>query len=434
MIHREEILKRMKKRIIKIIIIITLITIIDITDIHGIKTVYAYEESQDKINNIKIAVVENDVEVDSSSTTQNNKMNVDTSTIDEQKELFGISDFVKESQKYSGDFFKDIDLTETLSQAITGQVDNNTIYKKILNLFGTEVRSSITTLISILIIIVIHSILKSISDSLEDDSISKIIYYVQYILIVTIIMSNFGQVIELVKDTARNLVGFMNALIPILIVLMTYTGTAITSSLVQPVLLFMINFIGNIIQSILIPVVLVITVLAIISKISERTQIVKITKFMKSSVTWFLGIMLTLFVGILSLEGTLTSSVDGITAKTTKAAVSSLIPVVGKILGDTVDSVLGCGVILKNAVGVVGVIVIIGICVVPIIKLGTLSIIYNLASGIIEPIADEKIVKLLEEMGGIFKLLFGIICALSVMLIIGVTLVVKISNSGMMYR
>ncbi len=405
----------MKRKIINIIIIIILITIIDITNM---KTVYA--------------IVENDVEVD--STTQNNKINIDTSTIDEQKELFGISDFVKESQKYSGDFFKDIDLTDTLSQAISGKIDNNTIYKKILSLFGTEVRSSITTLISILIIIVIHSILKSISDSLEDDSISKIIYYVQYILIVTIIMSNFGQVIELVKETARNLVGFMNSLIPILIVLMTYTGTAITSSLVQPVLLFMINFIGNIIQNILIPVVLVVTVLAIISKISERTQIVKITMFMKSSVTWFLGIILTLFVGILSLEGTLTSSVDGITAKTTKAAVSSLIPVVGKILGDTVDSVLGCGVILKNAVGVVGVIIIIGICVVPIIKLGTLSIIYNLASGIIEPIADEKIVKLLEEMGGIFKLLFGIICALSVMLIIGITLVVKISNSGMMYR
>lgn len=419
----------MKRKIINIIIIILLITIIDITNT---KTVYAYKENIDTINNIKIAIVENDVEVD--STTQNNKMNIDTSTIDEQKELFGISDFVKESQKYSGDFFKDIDLTDTLSQAISGKIDNNTIYKKILSLFGTEVRSSITTLISILIIIVIHSILKSISDSLEDDSISKIIYYVQYILIVTIIMSNFGQVIELVKETARNLVRFMNSLIPILIVLMTYTGTAITSSLVQPVLLFMINFIGNIIQNILIPVVLVVTVLAIISKISERTQIVKITKFMKSSVTWFLGIMLTLFVGILSLEGTLTSSVDGITAKTTKAAVSSLIPVVGKILGDTVDSVLGCGVILKNAVGVVGVIVIIGICVVPIIKLGTLSIIYNLASGIIEPIADEKIVKLLEEMGGIFKLLFGIICALSVMLIIGITLVVKISNSGMMYR
>ena len=70
----------------------------------------------------------------------------------------------------------------------------------------------------------------------------------------------------------------------------------------------------------------------------------------------------------------------------------------------------------------------------PIIKIGTLSIIYSLASAIIQPIADEKVVKLLDEMSGIFKLLLAILCSLSVLLIIGVTMVVKISNSGMMYR
>ena len=56
---------------------------------------------------------------------------------------------------------------------------------------------------------------------------------------------------------------------------------------------------------------------------------------------------------MLSIEGTLTSSVDGITAKTTKAVVTSAIPVVGKILGETVDAVLGSANILKNAVGFV---------------------------------------------------------------------------------
>ena len=65
---------------------------------------------------------------------------------------------------------------------------------------------------------------------------------------------------------------------------------------------------------------------------------------------------------------------------------------------------------------------------------GVLTVIYHLAAAIIEPVSDEKIVKLIEEMGGIFKLLFAILCALSTMLIIGVTLVVKISNSGMMYK
>ena len=73
----------------------------------------------------------------------------------------------------------------------------------------------------------------------------------------------------------------------------------------------------------------------------------------KSSVVWALGIVLTIFVGMLSLEGTLTSSVDGITAKTTKAVVTSTIPVAGKLVGETVDAVLGSANILKNAVGFV---------------------------------------------------------------------------------
>ena len=117
-----------------------------------------------------------------------------------------------------------------------------------------------------------------------------------------------------------------------------------------------------------------------------------------------------------------------------KTAVSTVIPVVGKILGDVVDSVLGCGIILKNAVGIVGVIIIIGICIMPIIKIATLCIMYSLASAIVQPVADGKIVKILDEMGGVFKLLLGILCALSVLLIVGITLVVRISNSGMMYR
>lgn len=350
------------------------------------------------------------------------------------QEKFNISGFIKEAEEYMGESFEEINLTEMLSQAIQGKIDNKTIYQKILKLLGKEVSSSLKILISILVIIVIHGILKSITDNLENTSISQIIYFVQYILIVTLIMSNFTEIIGIVKSTANDLVGFINVLIPLLLTLMVYTGNIATSTLLQPIILFISNFIGNIISSILIPIVLIIVVFSIISKISDKVQVDKLSKFLKSGVVWFLGVVLTIFVGVVSLEGTLSSSVDGITAKTAKAAVSSVIPVVGKVLGDVVDSVLGCGVILKNAVGFIGVIVVIGICIMPIVKIGTLSIIYSLASAVIQPVADEKIVKLLDEMAGVFKLLLGILCSLSVLLIIGVTMVVKISNSGMMYR
>jgi len=350
------------------------------------------------------------------------------------QEKFNISGFIEQAEEYMGESFGNIDLGDMLNEAMKGKIDNQSLYQKIIKLLGQEVISSLKILISILVIIVIHGILKSITDNLENTNISQIIYFVQYILIVTLIMSNFTEMINIVKETANDLVGFINVLIPLLLTLLIYTGNIATSTLLQPIILFISNFIGNIIVDILIPIVLIIVVFSIISKISERVQINKLSKFLKSSVVWFLGVVLTIFVGVVSLEGTLSSSVDGITAKTAKAAVSSVIPVVGKVLGDVVDSVLGCGVILKNAVGVIGVIVILGICLMPIIKIATLSIIYSLASAIIQPIADEKIVKLLEEMGGVFKLLLGILCSLSVLLIIGVTMVVKISNSGMMYR
>lgn len=367
-------------------------------------------------------------------TTKVQAIETTTDIIEEQASNFGLNDFIKETEKYSGDFFEDINISDMLNSAISGNIDNNTILKKVVHLLGKEVSSTLKTLIGILVIVLIHSIIKSVTENLQTSNISQIIYYVQYILIVTLIMNNFSSILSTISDTINNLVGFMNSLVPLLISLMLYTGSIVTSGLLEPILLFLIEFIGNIIVTLILPIVSLITALVIISKLSDKVQISKLAGFMKSSIIWFLGIILTVFVGVLSLEGTLTSSIDGITAKTAKAAVSSLIPVVGKILGDTVDSVLGCGLILKNAVGIVGVIVIIGICILPVIKLATLSIMYSIASAVIEPLADSKIVKLLNEMSGIFKLLLAILCSVSVLLIIGTTLVIKISNSGMMYR
>lgn len=368
------------------------------------------------------------------SQISNNKVQIDENEISNQEEIFGISSFIQNSKQYTGNFFDDIDIGEILNSAIKGEIDNTTIYKKILNKLGNEVQTGIKSLACILAIIIIHSILKSISESLENDSVSKLIYYVQYIAIITIIMGNFSDIINLVKETTTNLIGFMNTLIPVLISLMVYTGSITTTSILEPIILFMINFIGNLIQDILIPVILIITSISIISKISDRVQINKISKFLKSSTVWLLGTILTIFVGVVSLEGTLSSSVDGITAKTAKAIVSSAVPVVGKILGDVVDSVLGCGVILKNAVGFVGVIIIIGICILPILKLTVLTFSYKLVASVSEVIADDKIVKLLDEIADIFKILLAILVSIMFMVIIGTTLLIKMSNTGMMFR
>jgi stage III sporulation protein AE len=366
--------------------------------------------------------------------TSISKADTEDDVINSQMDSFNISNFIDEANKYSNDILKDIDIQELLNNAIKGELDTNQLLKNIFPILGTEIKEALKVMGSILIIVLIHSVLKSISDNLNNKSVAQITYYVQYILIATVIMTNFSSIITLTKEAVGNMISFIQLLFPLLMTLMLASGSVVSVNLVQPIILFIINLISNIFQSIIIPIILVGTALAIVSKISDRIQIDKLSKFLKSSAVWVIGILLTIFVGVLSIEGTLGSSVDGITAKTAKAAVSSFIPVVGKVLGDAVDTVIGCSAILKNAIGIVGVIVVIAICITPILKLAIITIIYHLTAALCEPIADSKIVSLISQMADTFKILLAIVCSISVMLIIGITLVINISNTGLMYR
>lgn len=261
----------------------------------------------------------------------NNTEEINTDTIlNEQQASFGIKDFLKEAENYLPDFISDIDISNIFNSAVKGNIDNSTFFKKIWKKLGVQIIDALKIFINILIIILIHSILKSITDGLENSEVAKIVYYVQYILIVTIIMANFSDILKLINNTIDNLIGFSQSLIPLLITLMAYTGSITTTTVIEPVLLFLIEFIANMIKVLIIPIVSIITVLIIVSNLTDRIQISKLGNFMKSSIIWSLGIILTLFVGVVSLEGSLTSSIDGVTAKTAKAAVSSLIPVVRK--------------------------------------------------------------------------------------------------------
>jgi len=210
----------------------------------------------------------------------------------------------------------------------------------IFTLFGKEIAGAVTLLGSILVVIVVHSILKSISENMGNESSSEVAYYIEYILIVTLIMSNFAGIITMIKGSIVDLIGLMNCLVPILLALLVATGNIASAGLLQPLILFSVVFIGNIITGVILPITLAATALGIISNMSDKIQINKLSTFLKSGITWFLGFVIVIFVGILSLEGTLTSSVDGITAKGVKAAASTFIPVVGKALSDSADTVL----------------------------------------------------------------------------------------------
>lgn len=321
-----------------------------------------------------------------------------------------------------------LDLNEIFENALSGKVSKNVIIKAIGRLLGKELTESLKMIISILIVIIIHSILKNICENLGNEQTGKIGYFVQIIILITILAKVYSGILEQVKQTLEQLSSFVYMLIPLYMSLNIAAGNITTATSSQAIILVSTNIITNFINQFLIPILIIATVIGIISNISDEVHMNKLAKYMKSTSIWILCIFLTIFTCILSMESNLGKGVDNLTVKTSKTVVSSTIPIVGKILGDTVESVLSCTNVIKNAVGALGIVAVFVIGVVPIIKIGIVTMFIYLISGIAEIVADQKIVYVLEQMGDSCKVLLASIASVSMMLIIGFTITMRIGT------
>lgn len=347
--------------------------------------------------------------------------------LDTVKDGFKISEFLENSKEFTMINFPGIDLEKIFTEVISGSFNLNDIGLNVFSVLGDNILEIVKILVTVLIVIIINSIFKIVIESLENNSSSKITEFIHYLVVVTIVLDLFINITDEFKDVLLNINNFMNMFLPLVTGLMISTGNVLTSSVIQNILFLSTIFISNFINMFLIPFFMITITISVVSNLSNKVKIEKLSKFFKSSIVWCLGIILTIFISLLSLETEITSSVDSLTAKTTKAAVSNFIPVVGKIMGDSVETVIGAFGILKNSVGVIGIVVVLSLTLFPIIKLLIMYILFNLAAVFSEMVADEKIVKLIEGLSDNIKLLLGILISVTIMFIIEIVIVIKIS-------
>ena len=186
---------------------------------------------------------------------------------------FKISNFTREAREYTKENFPEFDLDDFVKNSIKGQANVGFVKKSIIKFFGDELVSGIKLMTSVLSLIIIGSICKSIMENLSSEESSKIVYYVQYIVIATVVISSFLEILSLTQSTITKLTNFMNLLIPLFTTLVLTTGNIATTNMFQPILLFGINFITNFANIFLIPMLLISMSLTITSSILEKGQL-----------------------------------------------------------------------------------------------------------------------------------------------------------------
>lgn len=351
-------------------------------------------------------------------------------TVNDVSSSFGLDSYIEEINGCIKDLNIDnIDINELSKELISGKgIGFNNIITNLISLLLREVFSSLKGALIIFFIIIIMAIMSAISLDKKSE-ITNIVYLVCFIAIATISITTFKDTIELFTNTTDKLSKIMQIVSPFVIAILIGTGAVTSTGIIQPMLLFISSFIGFIITYIVVPLLSISVALNIVSAMSDNLEFSKLSKTFNKAVIWIVGIVLTLFLGMLSLETSLSSSIDSLTVNVTQAAVSNFIPVVGKFFSDSLETVIGSAQIIGKTGGIIGVVTIIIISCIPVLKILSILIIYVILSAICEPICNEKkITKFLDGFVDVYKTILGILIGVDILFIISTGIIINLCS------
>ncbi len=306
------------------------------------------------------------------------------------------------------------------------------IFDKGAELLADEVRNTLKILIFIPVIAVLTTYLTNMQETFEGKGATKAAFFVCYLIIAGLATAAFLEAVQSGREVIKNISVFMRILVPVSLVTLASSGALASATTFEMVFMAVIEITQWLIDKFFIPLILMTAAISLVNNLSENLNAEKLVQFMNKTTKWGIGIVMTLFVGIMGLQGVVTGSADGLTVKVTKFAAANLIPMVGGILSESVETLMNCSVVIKNSVGVLGIIFVILIAAIPILKVAASLIVFRLCAAVVQPISDKKIVKCISELADSVAGILALMVAVAVMFIIIITIIINVGNSAAM--
>ncbi len=310
----------------------------------------------------------------------------------------------------------------------------SSLLRGFLQFFFFEIMHNGKLLVSIVVLTVFSTVLQTVQSAFERTSISKIAYAICYLIIMIIAINSFSVAIGFARSAIESMIHFMTAMIPLLLTMLASVGQLATVSVMHPLIVFMIHTIGTLIYTFVFPLLFFSAVLHIVSSLSERYKVTQLANLMRTISIGALGIMLTAFLGVLTVQGATSSVTDGVTIRTAKYITGNFVPVVGKMFTDATDTVISASLLVKNAVGIAGVLILVMLCAFPAIKILALALIYNLAGAMMQPLGESPIVGSLQVIGKSLIYVFAALAAVGLMFFFALTIIITTGNIAVMMR
>ena len=330
-----------------------------------------------------------------------------------QYKIFGSTSFVSK-------------VKSIISGDVSGGYDS--VFSAVISVFFEETLSFMPLLATVMAVAILCSLITQIRSNLGSKSVADVVHFVCFGVVIVLIVGAIMQLVGITTSALSSMKAQMDIAFPILLTIMTALGSVVTVGVYKPAVVLLSGGVMQIFNSVVLPIFIFATVFSIISNISSSVKLDKFAAFFNSTFKYVVGCVFTIFMAFLSIQGITAATHDGVSIRTAKFALKSYVPILGGYLSEGFDLILAGSVLIKNAIGVSGLLLMFATIVIPVIKIGVFILMLKLVSAILEPISDSRISSFLGSASKNLSMLNVTILGVAFMYFITIMLIMCTSN------
>ncbi len=263
---------------------------------------------------------------------------------------------------------------------------------------------------------------------------AKAARYAGLVMTMALLVLDLREHVALAEDTVSRMSEMMQGIFPLMVTLLAAVGGTNSSALYQPAVMAAAGSMTTLIRHVTMPFAVSVAVLAMVGGLSTGLRVSRLRRLMRQAANWTLGFGFTVFIGVMTVQGVGAAAVDGVSIRTAKYAMDNFIPIVGGMFADTVDTLVGCSLIIHNAVGVLGLLLLLGVLLTPLIRTVMTLFLYRAAAALLEPMSDSPLCRTVGDFAEVFSLLFIIQLSVGAMFLLLVAQLMTVGDLTVMLR
>ncbi len=255
-----------------------------------------------------------------------------------------------------------------------------------------------------------------------------------FLLLAGVLAQDLGDHMLLARDAVNRMAELMQGLFPLLLTLLAAVGGKASSAFFQPAVVAACGTMTALVRSVTLPLAMSSGLTVILSRLSPRVRIGRLAAFLRTAACWTLGAAFTVFLSVTALESLGAAAADGVSIRTAKYAVDQFVPVVGGMFADTMDALVGASLLIRNALGLTGLMMLLSLAAAPMIQTLGSVILYRACAALLEPLGDGAAPGCIQDFSDVLMLLFIIQLSVGAMFLLLVAQMLVVGNLTVMLR